>query len=211
MKWLWLAWTKNINFSNPWTWAIYPIFCTFNFLDRWLTVFRVEIFHLLGKIVLLFNSSVVSSSLQPHGLQRVRLPCPSPSPTVCSNSYPQSQWHYLIISFSTALFSFSLQFSSVSRSFPMSQVFTSGGQSFGTSASVLPVNFQGWFPLGLIGLISLQSKGLSRVFSSTTIQKHHSFMLSLLYGPTLTSRHDYWKNNIFDYTDLCRHSNVSGF
>ena len=127
MKWLWLAWTKNINFSNPWTWAIYPIFCTFNFLDRWLTDFRVEIFHLLGEIVLLFSSSVVSSSLQPHGLQRVRLPCPSPSPTVCSNSYPQSQWHYLIISFSTALFSFSLQFSSASRSFPMSQVFTSGG------------------------------------------------------------------------------------
>ena len=106
-----------------------------------------------------------------------------------------------------------LQSFPASRSFPMHQFFASGGQSIGVSASasVLPVNFQGWFPLGLIGLISLQSKGLSRVFSSTTIQKHHSFVLSLLYGPTLTSRHDYWKNNIFDYTDLCRQSDVSAF
>ena len=161
--------------------------------------------------MLLFSSSVVSNSLQPHGLQRASLPCPSLSPTVCSNSYPQSQWYYLTISSSTALFSFCLQFSSVSRSFPMSQVFTSGGQSFGTSASVLPMNFQGWFPLGLIHLTSLLSKGISRVFSSTTIWKHHSLVLSLLYGPTLTSRHDYWKNNIFDYTDLCQQSDVSTF
>ena len=76
--------------------------------------------------------------------------------------------------------------------------FLSGGQSFGASASVLPMNIQGWFPLGLTSLISLQSKGLSRVFSSTTIWKHQFFSSQLLYGSTLTSIHDYWKNHSFD-------------
>ena len=90
-----------------------------------------------------------------------------------------------------------------SRSFPMSQLFISGGQSTGASASVLPMNFQDCFPLGLIGLISLQSKGVSSIFSSATIQSISSSALSLLYGPTLTSIHDYWKNHSFDYTDIC--------
>ena len=108
-------------------------------------------------------------TLWPHGLEHTRLPCPSLSPGVCSDSYPLSQWCYLTISSSVALFSFCLQSFPASGSFPMSRVFTSGGQSIGASASasVLPMNIQGWFPLGLTGLISLLSKGLSRVFSST--------------------------------------------
>ena len=88
----------------------------------------------------------------------------------------------------------------------MSQFFTSGGQSIrvSASASVLPMNIQGWFSLGLTSLISLQSKGLSRVFSSTQFESINFLALSLLYGPTLTSIHDYWKNHSFDYVDLCQ-------
>ena len=99
------------------------------------------------------------------------------------------------------------------RVFPVSQFFASGGQRFGTSASasVLPMNIQDWFPLGLTSLISSQSKGLSRVFSSTIVGKHNSSAPSLLYGPTLTSIHDYWKNHSFDYMDLCQQSDVSAF
>ena len=93
------------------------------------------------------------------------------------------------------------------ESFPMSWIFASGGQSIG--ASVLPVNIQGWFPLGLTGLISLLSKGLSTVFFSTTVQKYQFF--STLYSPTLTSICDYWKNHTFDYMDLCYQSDVSAF
>jgi len=115
-----------------------------------------------------FIHSVVSDSLQPHGLQHVRLPCPSP------NSHPSSWWCHTTISSSVITFSSRLQSFPVSGSFPMSQFFTSDGQSIGASASasVLPMNIQDWFPLGLTGLIFLQSKGLSRVFSSTTVQKH---------------------------------------
>ena len=91
------------------------------------------------------------------------------------------------------------------RGFPMSQFFTSGGQSIGASASasVLPLNIQDWFPLGLTGLISLLSKGLSRE-DNTTVQKHQYSMLSFLYGPTLTSIPDHWRNHSFDYEDFCR-------
>ena len=146
---------------------------------------------------LLFSCSVTSSSLRPHGLQHTRLLCPLLSPRVCSNSCQLSQWCYLTISSSAALF-FCFQSLPASGFFPMSQLFTSGGQSSGasTSASVLPVNSQDWFPLGLTGWISLQSKGLSRVFSNTTVQKYQFF--GALYGPTLTSIHDYWKNHSFD-------------
>ena len=114
--------------------------------------------------LLLFNCSVVSGSLWPHGLQHARPLCPSPSPGVCSNSCPLSQWCHSTISFSVTLFSFCPQFFSASGSFPMSWLFASGGQSIGASASasVLPMNIQDWFPLGLPGLISLQSKGLSK-------------------------------------------------
>ena len=116
---------------------------------------------------------VVSDSLEPQGLQDARLPCPSLSPGVCSNSYPLSWWCHPTISSSVAPFS-CLQFFPESGSFPMSQLFTSGGQRTraSASASVLPMNIQGWFPLGLTGWISLLSKELSRVFSSNTVQKH---------------------------------------
>ena len=115
----------------------------------------------------------MSDSLRCHELQHVRLPCPSLSPRVCSNSCPLSHWYYLTISFSSSSFSSCLQFFPVSGSFPMSWLFTTDGQSIGasTSTSVLPMNIHGWFPLGLTGLISMQSQGLSRVFSST-IWKH---------------------------------------
>ena len=122
--------------------------------------------------------SVVSDSLQPHGLQHTRFPCLSPSPRVCWNSCPLSQWYYPTISSSViSLFSW-LQSLPASGSFPLSQFFASGGQRIGVldSASVLPVNIQDWFPLGLTkGWISLQSKRLSRAFSNTTVQKHHFF------------------------------------
>ena len=113
----------------------------------------------------------MSDSLQPQGLQYARLPSPSVSPRVYSNSCPLSQWCYLTISSSATLFSFCLQSFPASRSFPVSRLFASGGQSTGVSASasVLPMNIQGWLPLGFTGLISLLCKGLSRVFSSTTI------------------------------------------
>ena len=127
--------------------------------------------------LLFFSHSVMSNSLQPHGLQHSRLPCPSPCPGACSNSYPLSQWCHPTISTSVIPFSSCLQSFPASESFPVSQLFTSGGQSIGTSvsASVLLMNIQDGFPLGLTGLISLQSKGLSRVFSNTTVQKHQFF------------------------------------
>ena len=114
-------------------------------------------------------------SSQPRGLQHARLSCLSLSPGVCSHSCPLSQRCYLTISSPTTSFSFCLQSSPPSGSFPVSQVLASGGQNIGASASVLPVNIQGWFPLRSTGLISLLSKGLSRVFSGTTIQKHQFF------------------------------------
>ena len=121
----------------------------------------------------------VSDSLWPHGLQHNRLPCPSSTPGACSNSCPSSQWCHPTISSSVVPFSSCLQSFPASGSFPVSQkawFFASGGQSIGASASasVLPMRFQVWFPLGLTGLI-LVSKGLSRVFSGTTIQKHQFF------------------------------------
>ena len=145
--------------------------------------------------MLLFSRLVTSDSLRSHGLQHARFPCPSPSLGVCSNSCSLSQWCCLTISSSAASFSFCLQSFPASWSFPMSWHFASANQSIGASASasVLPMNIQVWFPLGFTGLFSLQSKGLSRVFSNTTVQKHHSSVLSLLYGPTLTSVHDYCK------------------
>ena len=122
-----------------------------------------------------FSSSVISGSLWPQELQHARLPCPSPTPRACSNSCSLSQWCHPTISSSVIPFSFCLQSFPVSGSFPMSQFFTSGDQSIGVSASVLPMNIQDWFPLGWTGWISLQSKGLSRVFSNTTVQKHQFF------------------------------------
>ena len=125
-----------------------------------------------------FTYSVMSNTLWPHGLQHSRLPCPSATPRAYSNSGPSSRWCHPTISSSDVLFSSCLQSFPASGSFPMSQFFASGSQSIGVSASasVLPMNIQGWFPLGGTCLISLQSKGLSRVFSNTTVQKHRFFV-----------------------------------
>ena len=124
-----------------------------------------------------FSRSVMSNSLRPRGLQHARPPCSSPSPGVHSNSCPLSQWWYPAISSSVVPFSSCPQSFPASESFPMSQLFAWGGQSIGVSASasVLPMNTQDWSPLGWIGWISLQSKGLSRVFSITTVQEHQFF------------------------------------
>ena len=121
-----------------------------------------------------FSHSVMSDSLQPHELQHTRPPCPSPTPGVYPNSCPLSCWCHPTISSSVIPFSSRPQSFPASGSFPMSQFFTSGGQSLGVSAStsVLPMNIQEGFPLGRTGWISLLSKGLSRVFSNTTVQKH---------------------------------------
>ena len=126
---------------------------------------------------LLFSCSLISNLLRPHGLQHARLFCPPPSPRACSNSCPLSQWCHPTISSTVIPFSSCLQSSPESGSFPMSWLFASGGQSIGASASasVLPMNIQVWFPLGLTSFISLLSKGLSRVFTSTTVWKHEFF------------------------------------
>ena len=148
-----------------------------------------------------FSCSIISNSLWRHGLQHIRFPCPSLSPGAYLNSCPLRQWCHLTISSSIFPFSSCLQSFPASGSFPMSQFFASDGQSIGDSASssVLPKSIQGWFPLGWTGWISLQSKGLSRVFSNTTVQKHQFFSTQpSFYGPTLTSTHDYWKNHSFD-------------
>ena len=113
----------------------------------------------------------MSNSLQPHKLQHSRLLCPPLSPRVCSNSHPLHQWCYLTISASATPFSFCFQSFPASGSFPTSWLFASGGQSIRASASVFPINIQGWLFLGWTGLISLQSKGLSKLFSSPTVQK----------------------------------------
>ena len=132
-------------------------------------------------LLLLFSHSVMSNSLQPHGLQHIKLPCSCLSFGACSNPCPSSRWCHRTISSSVIPFSSVLQSFPASGSFLMSQFFALGGQSIGVSASasVLPMNIQSWFPLGLTGLISLQSKGLSRVFSNTTVQKHQFFATQL--------------------------------
>ena len=124
-----------------------------------------------------FSHSVVSDSLWPHESWHARPPCPSPTPGVHPDSHPSSQWCHSAISSSVIPSSSCLHSLPASGSFPMSQLFASGGQSIGvsTSASVLPMNTQEWSPLGWTGWISLQSKGLSRVFSNTTVQKHQFF------------------------------------
>ena len=140
-----------------------------------------------------------SNSLQAHGLQHARIPDPSPIPGAYSNSCLLSWWCHATISSAVVPFSSHLQSFPASGSFPVSQLFASGGQSIGASASatVLPMNIQDWFPLGLTGLI-FQSKELSRVFSNTTVQKHQFLGPQLSLYPTLTSIHDYWRNHSLD-------------
>ena len=159
----------------------------------------------------------MSNSERPHGLQHTSFPVPSPTPRACLNSCPSSWWCHPVISYSVVPFSSCPQSLPASGSFPMSQLFAWGGQSTGvsTSASVLPMNAQDWSPLGWTGWISLQSKGLSRVFSNTIVQKHQFFGAQLSSQlsncPTLTSIHDHWKNHSLDQMDLCWQSNVSAF
>ena len=145
-----------------------------------------------------FSCSVMSDSLRPHGLQHARPLCPSPTPRVYSNSCPLRRWCHPTISSSVVPFFSHLQSFTATGSFQMSQFFASAGQSIGVSASasVLPVNIQDWFPLGWTGWISLQSKGLSRVFSNTTVQKHwpSAFFIVQLSHPYMTTG----KNQSFD-------------
>ena len=155
----------------------------------------------------------MSDSLQHHGLQHARLPCPSPTPRVYSNSCSLSQWCHPTISSSVIPFSSRLQSFPASGSFPVSQFFTSGRQSIGVSASasVLPMNIQDSFYLWWTGWISLQSKGLSRVFSNTTVQKHQFFSAQL--SSQSNSRIHMWlleKPQLW-LLDLCWQSNASAF
>ena len=146
-----------------------------------------------------FSRSVMSDSLQPHRLQHATLPCPSPTPRVHSNSRPSSWWCHPAISSSVVPFSSCPQPLPASGSFPMSQLFTWGGQSIGVSAlaSVLPMNIQEWFPLGLVG--SPCSPWDSQESSPTPQFKSiNSLALSFLHSPTLTSIHDHWKNHSLD-------------
>ena len=138
--------------------------------------------------------------------------CPSLSPWVCSNPCPLSQWHHPTISSSVTSYSSCPQSFPASGSFQMSRLFPSCGQSTGASASasVLPMNIQGWFSLGLTDLISVQSKGLSRVFPIPQFESNNSD-ISLLYGPPLTSIRDHCKNHSFDQMDLCQQGDVSAF
>ena len=154
--------------------------------------------HPLAQSSVQFSRSVMSDSLRPHEPQCSRPPCPSLTPRVHPNPCPSSQWCHPTISSSALPFSFSLQSFPASGSFPIIWLFASGGQSIGVSASVLPMNIQGWFHLGLTSLISLQSKELLSL-----LQHHNSKALVLhpsafFYGPTLISVHDYWKNHSFN-------------
>ena len=145
--------------------------------------------------------SVVSESLQPHGLQDTKLSCPSPTPRACSYSCPSSQWWCPPISSSVIPFSSHLQSFPASGSLPVSQFFTSGGQNIGVSASapVLPVNIQDWYPLGFTWVWSPCSPRDSQESSPTSQFKSiHSSVLIFLYSPTLSSIHDYWKNHSLD-------------
>ena len=147
-----------------------------------------------------FSRSVISNSLRPHEPQHTRPPCPSPTPRVYPNPCPLSRWCHPTISSSIVPFSSCPQSFPASGSFQMSQLFAWGGQRTGVSAStsVLPMNTQDWSPLEWTGWISLQSKGLSRIFSNTTVQKHQFFGAQLFCSLTLTSIYDHWKNHSLD-------------
>ena len=166
---------------------------------------------------MLFNSVQSLSHVQlfatPWTAAHPGLPHPSPTSGVYSNSCPLSWWCHPAISSSIIPFSSCLQSFPASGSFLMSQLFASGGQSTGASASasVLPIYIHDWSPLGLTGLISLQSKGLLRVFSSSTIQKHQFFSAQSSLWSICQVHTCCWKNHSFDYTDLCQQSDVSAF
>ena len=163
----------------------------------------------LWPLLLLFSCSVMSDSLWLHELQHARLPCPSPSPRACSNLCQLRQWCHPAVSSSVVPFSYNHWFFPTSESLPVSQLLYHVAKVLDLQ---FPVDIQGWFPLGMTGLISLLSKGLSTVFLHTTVQKRQFF----------TTQHSLWsnshihtwllrKNHSFDYTDLCQKSNVSAF
>ena len=147
-----------------------------------------------------FSRSVVSNSLWPRGLQHARLPCPSPSPGVCSNLCPSGRWCHPNISSSVIPFFSCLQSFPAAGSFQMSQFFTSGGQSIGASvsASVFPMNIQDWFSLGWTGGSPCSPRDFQESSPTPQFKSNNSLVLSFLYSPTLTSIHDYWKNHSFD-------------
>ena len=147
-----------------------------------------------------FSRSVMSNSLPPHGLQHARPPCPSPTPRAYSNSCPLSWWCHPTILSSVIPFSSCLQSFPASGSFEMSQFFTSSGQSIGVSASasVLPMNIQDRFPLGWTGWISCSPRDSKESSPIPQFKRINSLVLSFLYNPTLTSIHDYWKNDSLD-------------
>ena len=200
---LWRSWKSRIShffpplltsllcttFSNPYSLSLTDYDYTIIVLDE-SSVFYIQ-----------FSSvSQLCPTLQPHELQHTRPPCPSPTPRVHPNLCPLSRWCHPTISSSVVPFSSCPQSFPASGSFQMSQLFALGGQNIGVSAStsVLPMNTQDWSPLGWTGWISLQSKGLSRVFSNITIQKYQFSALSFLHSPTLTSIYDHWENHSLD-------------
>ena len=166
-------------------------------IKGFLIAFPNNSYNLVSAFLLSFSCSVMSDSLRPHRLQHARLPCLSLSPRVCPNSRPLSQWCHPTISCSVIPFS-SPQSSPASGCFPVNQLFASGGQNIGASASVLPMNIQDWFPLELTSLLSLLSKVLSRVFSSTTVQKDQFFSAQLSLWPNSHIHTHCWKNHSFD-------------
>ena len=161
---------------------------------------------------LLFSRSVLSNLSQPCGLQRTRLPCPSPSPGACSDSCPLSWSCHPTISSSVVAFSCSQSFSS-SGSFPVSRVFATGGQSMGASASVLPMNIQGWFPLWLTGFISMPSKGLSRINTLIVevLGKGKHFLYFLSFIPLSPPQVQWILNPVMLSWSLVRREEVAGF
>ena len=161
-------------------------------------------------ICCLFSCLVTSDPLRPHGLQHTRLPCPSLSPMVCSNSRPLGWWCYPTNSSSVTPFSSCPQSFSESGSFPVNQLIASSGQSIRVWASALPVNIQGWFPLQLTGLISLLSKGFFRVFSSTKIQKHQFFLLVMAGWANKETEHIATvRNSTSDPAHTCRRAQAA--
>ena len=167
-------------------------------IDRWM--YKEVVIHIHNGIFssVQFSLSVTSDSWWPHESQHTRTPCPSPTPGVHSDSRPSSQWCHPAISSSVVPFSSCPQSLPASESFPVSQLFTWGGQRTGVSAlaSVLPMNTQDWSPLGWTDLLAVQ--GTLKSLLHTTLQKHQFFGTQLSYGPTLTSIDDYWKNHRLD-------------
>ena len=192
------AFAKDANFCEENSFALR--YCPHPCYKREESVIRSPVKERTRRGSVQFSQAVVSDSLWSDGLQDTRPPCPSPTPGVYSNSSPLSQWWHPTISSSVIPFSSCLQSFPASVCFQMSQLFASGGQSIGVSAStsVLPMNTQDWSPLGWTGWISLQSKGLSRVFSNTTVQKYQFFNVQLSLWSNSHIHMWLLENHIFD-------------